>query len=302
MSTDVTLAFAHPEERSLASAGAAPRDRISLRDHIVAVDIGAFQKERGHEQRVMFNIVVEVRPAQQPLNDDVDLILSYDSLTEAVATELAAERLNLLETLAERLAERILAEPQAMRVFVRIEKLDIGPYKLGVEIVRSRAEDAVKVVGHDGEEATVHPLVVFLDNATLAAPDLGTLIDGWQAEGRPVILTVGLPNEAQPQTGHRPTQRRVDLLAIEQNAWLLAARDPRCVVMATRTEIDWAIKRGQMVVWAPSKLVLDAVDGPHSREPVALALWLAELMAADRLLVHADVTLPAGSRVRIERG
>lgn len=302
MSTDVTLAFAHPEERSLASAGAAPRDRISLRDYIVAVDIGAFQKERGHEQRVMFNIVVEVRPAQQPLNDDVDLILSYDSLTEAVATELAAERLNLLETLAERLAERILAEPQAMRVFVRIEKLDIGPYKLGVEIVRSRAEDAVKVVGHDGEEATVHPLVVFLDNATLATPDLGTLIDGWQAEGRPVILTVGLPNEAQPQTGHRPTQRRVDLLAIEQNAWLLAARDPRCVVMATRTEIDWAIKRGQMVVWAPSKLVLDAVDGPHSREPVALALWLAELMAADRLLVHADVTLPAGSRVRIERG
>lgn len=302
MSTDVTLAFAHPEERSLASAGAAHRDRISLRDHIVAVDIGAFQKERGHEQRVMFNIVVEVRPAQQPLNDDVDLILSYDSLTEAVATELAAERLNLLETLAERLAERILAEPQAMRVFVRIEKLDIGPYKLGVEIVRSRAEDAVKVVGHDGEEATVHPLVVFLDNATLAAPDLGARIDGWQAEGRPVILTVGLPNEAQPQTGHRPTQRRVDLLAIEQNAWLLAARDPRCVVMATRTEIDWAIKRGQMVVWAPSKLVLDAVDGPHSREPVALALWLAELMAADRLLVHADVTLPAGSRVRIERG
>ncbi|MEO5613426.1 MAG: diguanylate cyclase, partial [Cypionkella sp.] len=64
---------------------------------------------------------------------------------------------------------------------------------------------------------------------------------------------------------------------------------------------DWAIKRGQMVVWAPSKLVLDAVDGPHSREPVALALWLAELMAADRLVVHGDVALPAGSRVQVEQ-
>ena len=302
MTNDVTLAFAHPEERSLASAGAAPRDRISLRDHIVAVDIGAFQSERGHQQRVMFNIVVEVRPAPQPLNDDVDRILSYDRLTEAVATELAAERLNLLETLAERLAERILAEPQAMRAFVRIEKLDVGPYKLGVEIVRSRAEAAIKVVGHDGEEASVHPLVVYLDNAALAAPDLAQRLDAWQAEARPVILTVGLPDQPQPQTGHRPTQRRVDLLAIEQNAWVLAARDPRCVVMATRTEIDWAIKRGQMVVWAPSKLVLDAVDGPHSREPVALALWLAELMAADRLLVHGSVALPAGSRVRVDRG
>ncbi len=285
----------------MASANADPRDRISLRDHIVEVDIGAFQMERGHTQRVMFNLVVEVRPAAQPLNDDVDLILSYDTLTEAIATELAAERLNLLETLAERLAERILAEPQAMRVFVRIEKLDIGPYKLGVEIVRSRVEAAVKVLGQDGLEAAVHPLVAYLDNAAIAAPDLSARLDALQAQGLPVILTVGLPDLPRPQTGHKPTQRRVDLLAIEQNAWALAARDPRCVVVATRTEIDWNIKRGQMIVWAPSKLVLDAVDGPHDRAPVGLALWLAELMVAERLVVHGDVTLPAGSRVRVQR-
>jgi 7,8-dihydroneopterin aldolase/epimerase/oxygenase len=301
MTTDIRLAFAHPEERSLASASADPRDRISLRDHVVEADIGAFQKERGHRQRLMFNVVVEVRPAPQPLNDDVDRILSYDRITESIAAELAAERLNLLETLAERVAERILAEPQAMRVFVRVEKLDIGPYKLGVEIVRSRAEAAVKVLGQDGLEAAVHPLVVFLDNAAIVAPDLPQRIDGWAGAGRSVILTVGLPNLPQPQTGHRPTQRRVDMLAIEQNAWVLAARDARCVVMATRTEIDWAVKRGQVLVWAPSKMVLDAVDGPTSREPVALALWLAEVMAADRLVVHGTVALPAGSRVPVQR-
>ena len=301
MTSDIRLAFAHPEERSVASAGAEPRDRISLRDHVAEVDIGAFQKERGHRQRVMFNVVVEVRPAPQPLNDDVDRILSYDRITEAIAAELAAERLNLLETLAERVAERILAEPAAMRVFVRIEKLDVGPYKLGVEIVRSRAEAAVQTVGHDGQQATVQPLVAFLDNATIASADLPVLLDGLQSHGLPVILTVGLPDMARPQTGHTPTQRRVDLLAIEQNAWTLAARDPRCVVVATRTEMDWAMKRGQMTVWAPSKLVLDAVDGPHSREALALALWLAELMAADRLVVHGDVALPAGSRVAVQK-
>ena len=71
--------------------------------------------------------------------------------------------------------------------------------------------------------------------------------------------------------------------------------------METRTEIDWAVKRGQMLVWAPSKMVLDAVDGPHARDAVALALWLAETMAADRLIVHGDVALPAGSRVPVER-
>ena len=301
MTTDIRLAFAHPEERSLASASADPRDRISLRDHMVEVDIGAFQKERGHTQRILFNIVVEVRPAPQPLNDDVDRILSYDRLTEAIASELAAERLNLLETLAERVAERILAEPQAMRAFVRIEKLDVGPYKLGVEIVRSRAEAALKVVGQDGLEAAVHPLVIFLDNASLASADLSAKLDAWSATGLPVILTLGLPDLPRPQTGHKPTQRRVDLLAIEQNAWGLAARYPRCVVMQTRTEIDWAVKRRQMMVWAPSKMVLDATDGPQARDAVGLALWLAETMAADRLIVHGPVTLPAGSRVPVEQ-
>ncbi len=238
---------------------------------------------------------------RHPLLDDVDRILSYDRITEAIAAELAAERLNLLETLAERVAERILAEPQAMRVFVRIEKLDRGPGALGVEIVRSRAEAPTKAVGADGAEAALHPLVVFFDNETIAAPDLGQRLDALQSQGLPVILTVGLPDQPRAQTGHRPTQRRIDMLAMEQNAWVLASRDDRCVVVETRTEIDWAMKHGKMIVWAPSKLVLDAVDGPHAREPVALALWLAELLAADRMVVHGSVTVPAGSRVLIEQ-
>jgi dihydroneopterin aldolase len=299
MTTDIRLAFAHPEARAEASAGADPRDRISLRDHVVEVDIGAFQQERGQRQRVRFDVVVELRPPSAPLQDDVDRILSYDRISEAIAAELASERLNLLETLAERIAERILAEPQAMRAFVRIEKLDRGPGALGVEIVRSRAEVPV---GAAEDGAALHPVVVFFDNASLASPDLSARLDALQQRGAPVILTVGLPDRTRPQTGHRPTQRRIDLLAIEQNAWVLAARDPRCVVVATRTEIDWAMKNGRMIVWAPSKLVLDAVDGPKGSDPVALALWLAELLAAQSLVLHGSVTGPAGSRVPIERG
>jgi dihydroneopterin aldolase len=73
------------------------------------------------------------------------------------------------------------------------------------------------------------------------------------------------------------------------------------VVVATRTEIDWAIKRGQSVVWAPSKMVLDAADGPKGTDPVTLALWLAETMAALGMVVDANVSLPAGSRVPVAR-
>ena len=294
MSADTSLAFAHPEDRARAMAGADPADRISLRDHVVQADIGAFQQERGHKQRLRFNVVVEVAPSG-PAGDDVDRILSYDRITEAIAAELAAERLNLLETLAEGIASRVLAEPQALRVFLRIEKLDVGSYALGVEIVRAR-ENVATVAGD-----AVYPLIVFFDNATLAAADLPARIDAIQARGQPTILTVGLPDDPRAATGHRPTQRRIDLLAIEQNAWALAARDARCVVVGTRTEMDWAIRRGRMVVWAPSKMVLDAVDGPAGADPVALVLWLAGVMQAQALHVHGDVASPADTRVPVVR-
>jgi len=302
MSTDTRLAFAHPEERAAATASADPRDRISLRDHVVEAEIGAFQAERGTTQRLRFNVVVEVRPHPAPLEDDVDRILSYDRISEAIARELAAERLNLLETLAERVAEWILAEPQAMRVFVRIEKLDRGPGALGVEIVRARAHAPTTRLVADASAGALHPLVVHLSNAAIAAPDLSARLDALEGAGLPVILCVGLPDAAPPVSAAPAAQRRIDLLAIEQNAWVLAGRDRRCVVVQSRTEIDWAMRQGQMIVWAPSKLVLDAVDGPSAspRNAEALSLWLAETLAAARMVLVGGGATPAGSRVEVE--
>ena len=286
MSHEIRLAFAHPAARARATAPDGPLDRISLRDHVVAVEIGAFQAERGTTQRVCFNIVVEVRPPEAPLSDDVDRILSYDRVTEAIAAALAEERLNLLETLAERIAGRILREPQAVRCFVRIEKLDRGPGALGVEIVRSVADLATRATPLP--DTAPHPHVVFLTNPAIASGNLSRWLDQLEARAEPVILCVGHPDTPAPRTGHRMTQRRVDLLALEQNAWVLAARDARCVVVATRTELDWAMRHGQISVWAPSKIVLDAVDGPPAgaENPVDLAAWFAgHVEASDLLLI-----------------
>lgn len=289
MSNEIRLAFAHPSARADATAPDGPLDRISVRDHVVEVEIGAFQAERGITQRVSFNVVVEVRPVQTAIDDDVDRILSYDRVTEAIAAELAAERLNLLETLAERIAERILLEPQAVRTFVRIEKLDRGPGALGVEIVRSVDDLATKPVGHL-PDITPHPHVVYLTNLAIRSPNLARWLDQLEARAEPVILCVGHADVPSPQTGHKMTQRRVDLLALEQNAWMLAGRDDRCVVVNTRTELDWAMKNGQISVWAPSKIVLDAVDGPKTGpdDPVALAAWFAGHMEASDLLLIGE--------------
>lgn len=292
MSSEITWAFGHPSERAEATAGPEMLDRISLRDHIVTVEIGAFQAERGTTQRICFNVVVEVAP-QDRLDDDVDRILSYDKVSEAIAHELAAERLNLLETLAQRVADRILLEPQARRVFVRIEKLDRGPGALGVEIMRARpAQQAAVVPGADDDRP--HPQVVYLSNAAIASPHLGGWIDQLEAGHRPTILCVGAPDLRAPQGAHPLAQRRIDLLALEQNAWVLAARDPRCVVVGSRTELDWSMRQGQISVWAPSKIVLDAVDGPsvQPRDALALVLWFARHMQAADCVIIGE-SLPA---------
>ncbi|GGH21972.1 dihydroneopterin aldolase [Cribrihabitans marinus] len=297
MSTEIRLAFAHPSERAAATAPRGPLDRISLRDHIVEVEIGAFQAERGTTQRICFNVVVEVMPLAEPIDDDVDRILSYDRVTEAIAHELSAERLNLLETLAARVAERILAEPQAVRAFVRIEKLDRGPGALGVEIVRGK--DALHPDVQGGERP--HPRLVYLSGDAIASPHLSGWIDQLQTRKRPLILCVGPTGLDVPQTGHAMTQRRIDLLAIEQNAWVLAARDPRCVVVSTRTELDWAMKNGQISVWAPSKIVLDAVDGPSAKpsDAVALAAWFAATFeAGEMMVIGADLPAAPGVPLR----
>ncbi|WP_299790325.1 dihydroneopterin aldolase [uncultured Marivita sp.] len=298
MSSEIRLAFAHPSERAIATAQDGPVDRISLRDHIVNVEIGAFQAERGTTQRICFNVVVEVQPIVGHIDDDVDRILSYDRVTEAIAAELGAERLNLLETLAERIAERILQEPQALRAFVRIEKLDRGPGALGVEIVRSRSD--LDVAAHDSSQERPHPRVVYLSNAAIASEHLAAWLDQLEAERVPLILCVGLPDGPRPVTGHAMTQRRIDLLAIEQNGWVLAARDGRCKVVATRTELDWAMKNGQVCIWAPSKIVLDAVAGPETpvTDTAALSAWFADEMDARELLV-IGAEAPASANVSV---
>ncbi|MEO9865323.1 MAG: dihydroneopterin aldolase [Yoonia sp.] len=296
MTNDIHLAFAHPSERAAASADV-PYDRISLRDYTVEVEIGAFQLERGTLQRVRFNVVVEVLPLTGPIDDDVDRILSYDRVTEAIGVELQAERINLLETLAARVAERILLEPQAERVFVRIEKLDRGPFSLGVEIVRAR--DGATPDAQVHQEAP-HPCVVYLSNDAIGSGNLKGWIDHFAGQDAPLILCVGAGALPVPTTDHAMTQRRIDLLAIEQNAWTLAAKDHRCKVVETRTELDWAMKNGQICIWAPSKIVLDAVDGPSAsaRDALALVSWFATEIDAAELVVIGDTAPDATVPVR----
>ena len=118
-------------------------DRIHLRDHVVSAEIGAFQSERGRDQRLRFDVAVDLASPVSGAEDQVDRILSYDLLVQAIDTALCDQRYNLVETLAERIAAAILVHPQAARVRVTVEKLDRGPGALGITISRDAGRVAV---------------------------------------------------------------------------------------------------------------------------------------------------------------
>ncbi|SDZ10551.1 dihydroneopterin aldolase [Jannaschia faecimaris] len=285
---DLRLAFAAPLDRARATG--LPLDRISLREHIRDVEIGAFQQERGVLQRVRFDIVTEVIPdTDAVVSDDVDGILSYDTLIDAIDIELEAERLNLLETLAERLASRVLLNDRAARVFVRIEKLDRGPHVLGVEIVRSRTQAPAVQLAHDAPR----PRVILLPAGAQDDDDLPALLDRLDADPVPAVL-IATPDFTPPSANHPMAARRIELLALEQAAWRLAAQDRRCVVVDSRTELDWSMRHAGLTVWAPARLILDATHAPDGTEPLDLARWFAATFNAVELVTP----FPAGADMR----
>ncbi|NDI05720.1 MAG: hypothetical protein EBY58_05500, partial [Rhodobacteraceae bacterium] len=81
----------------------------------------------------------------------------------------------------------------------------------------------------------------------------------------------------------------IDLLSVEQNALMIAAHSDHCDVVATRTELDWAIKNNRLAIWAPTKMVMDATDTFESYAPASLAIWLGqELDAKSCSLIGAE--------------
>jgi dihydroneopterin aldolase len=285
MSDDLQTAF---DLHARAAALAGPLDRISLQGHVAVAEIGAFEQERGATQRLRFDIVAEVAP-QGDAADDVDRILSYDRLAEAVEAELAAQRLNLLETLADRVARRILREPQARRVFLRVQKLDRGPGDLGVEIVRSRdaIPDPDPIPSRSRRAAPARP-----PTRPRRRPRAASRRGGAAPPLRPTA-PAALP-EARTETA----RRRIALLALDQAAWALASRDPRLLVAGSRTELDWALRRGHPAVWAPSRLVLDTPDAPSDTDAPSLAAWIAGRLDAVSLVL-AGLPPPPGFRAPV---
>lgn len=277
------------EERASVSPVTALADRISVRDYVRSAEIGAYRSERGVNQRLRFNVVLEVAGHAAAQSDDVDQVVSYDTITQAIDHLLTAERLDLLETLAERIARQCLRDRRVLRAFVRVEKLDRIPGAFGVEIVRTRTggetprlQPVAPLAAGPGPSADV----LFLGSD--AQRHARAWLDEAAARESPVVLCVPPGRPCAPAASFNA--RRIGYLAVEQAALALADLDPRFEVVSSRAELDWALEQGRHPIWAPARMAEAAAEPgvPQASDPLALAAWLAALIGGRLLVADAD--------------
>jgi dihydroneopterin aldolase len=115
--------------------------RVFVRDFEIVASVGVFEHEKRYEQRILLSADLAVRDDYDGVSDRLEDVLDYSTLVEGIALLVQQEHVNLLETLAERIAGHCLADRRVESVRVRIEKPDALPMcrSVGVEIERSRA-------------------------------------------------------------------------------------------------------------------------------------------------------------------
>jgi dihydroneopterin aldolase len=115
--------------------------RVFLRNLEIEADIGCYAQEKGVPQPLVVTVELAL-DVERFADDDLDRTVDYTKLAEH-ARSLGRSHIDLIETFAERLAERCLGFPGVSAVRVRIEKPRAVPgATAGAEIVRLRHREA----------------------------------------------------------------------------------------------------------------------------------------------------------------
>jgi dihydroneopterin aldolase len=138
MSDAGTRPSARPLAGDVAPSASSGFRRVLVRDLVIGCEIGAFRHERGARQRVRINLDLAVREEAVPVADDLRNVVCYDEIVSGIRRLAEGGHVNLVETLAERIAEMCLADARIRRALVRVEKLDVyaDVASVGIEIER----------------------------------------------------------------------------------------------------------------------------------------------------------------------
>lgn len=97
-------------------------DEITLKGLRVFGRHGVFDFEREQGQDFLIDVTLHVSTARAAASDDVADTVHYGELAERIVTIVEGEPVNLIETVAERIADEILTDARIARTEVTVHK------------------------------------------------------------------------------------------------------------------------------------------------------------------------------------
>ncbi|HLJ63330.1 MAG TPA: dihydroneopterin aldolase [Stellaceae bacterium] len=141
--TDWTLAEALRITPTIERGAVIRRYRIIVRDLILPFHIGIHPRERRQAQRVRIAVELEVSTAHFA-TETIEDVLNYEFIVAGIKRLAASGHIDLVESLAERIADLSFSDPRVLATRISVEKLDVygDTAIVGTVIEHSRAGSA----------------------------------------------------------------------------------------------------------------------------------------------------------------
>ncbi|MGH1376851.1 MAG: dihydroneopterin aldolase [Alphaproteobacteria bacterium] len=115
-------------------------DQIFIKDLVIMMSAGIYDHEKENQQRVIFNVTLEVDSnCSASLNSIID-VTSYEEIANAIEAISGSQHFDLLEELAEKISAHCLSLPKVRSIDLSIEKPDIiqNTKSVGIRVVRTQ--------------------------------------------------------------------------------------------------------------------------------------------------------------------
>lgn len=110
--------------------------QVFIHNYVTDAFIGVYKSENGRKQKVRISLDLKIKNNTSIQKDQLKEVVCYDNIVSIINDILSIGHINLVETLAEKIAFVVLKDNRIVKMRVRIEKLQAvkKAESVGVEI------------------------------------------------------------------------------------------------------------------------------------------------------------------------
>ena len=117
--------------------------KILIKDLVLKMLVGIHNFEKKKKQRVRFNLVINIDQNLIPNDKDLKSIVNYEQVIKTIMKITSRKHYPLLETLAEKIFDKLFENMRIKKILLRIEKLDVikNTTSVGIELEKTRSNE-----------------------------------------------------------------------------------------------------------------------------------------------------------------